>query len=130
MRIGEAADRLGVNPKTIRYYESVGLIPQPPRTAGGYRDYEETDVDRIRFVKTARRLDLTLDEIGEVLAFADRRQAPCGHVRAVVGRKVGELDDRISEMTRLRDELLEILRTAPVAIGGERVICPLIEHDR
>lgn len=128
MRIGEVADRLAVNPKTIRYYESVGLIPEPSRTESGYRDYDEKDFERIRFIKTARRLDLALDEIGEILAIADRRQTPCGHVRSVVGRKARELDDRISEMTRLRDELLEIERTVPVAIGGDQAICPLIQH--
>lgn len=69
MRIGEVADRLAVNPKTIRYYESVGLIPEPRRTESGYRDYDEEDFDRIRFIKTARRLDLALNEIREILAF-------------------------------------------------------------
>lgn len=128
MRIGEVADRLAVNPKTIRYYESVGLIPEPSRTDSGYRVYDEEDFERIRFVKTARRLDLSLDEIREVLAFADRGQTPCGHVRAVVGRKARELEDRIAEMTRLRDELLEIERTVPVFVGEEGAICPLIEH--
>jgi DNA-binding transcriptional MerR regulator len=129
MRIGEVADRLAVNPRTIRYYESVGLIPEPPRTRSGYREYDEEDFNRIQFVKTARRLDLTLDEIREILAFADRKQTPCGHVRTVVGRKARELDDRIAEMIRLRDELLKIERTVPVAIGGDEVICPLIEHN-
>jgi DNA-binding transcriptional MerR regulator len=128
MRIGEVADRLAVNPRTIRYYESVGLIPEPTRTESGYRDYDKQGLERIRFVKTARRLDLSLDEIREILAFADRRQTPCGHVRTVVGRKARELDDRIAEMTRLRDELLEIERTVPVSIGDEEAICPLIEH--
>jgi len=129
MRIGEVADRLSINPKTIRYYESVGLIPAPSRTESGYRNYGEKDFERIRFIKTARRLDLTLDEIRDILTFADRRQTPCGHVRAVVGRKARELDDRISEMVRLRKELLEIERSAPVAVGGHEIICPLIEHN-
>lgn len=130
MRIGEIAGRLAVNPRTIRYYESVGLIPEPRRTESGYRDYDEEDFERIRFIKTARRLDFALDEIREILAFADRSEAPCRHVRAVVGRKVRELDDRISEMAQLRDELLEIERDVPVLVGRQESICPLIEHDR
>ena len=81
MRIGEVAERLAVNPRTIRYYESIGLIPEPARTESDYRDYDEKDFERIRFIKTARRLDLALDEIREILAFADKSQVPCGHVR-------------------------------------------------
>lgn len=129
MRIGEIADRLAVNPRTIRYYESIGLIPEPPRTESEYRDYDENDFERIRFIKTARRLDLALDEIREILAFTDRKQTPCGHVREVVGRKARELEDRISEMARLRDELLKIERTVSVSVGDQEGICPLIEHD-
>lgn len=128
MRIGEVADRIGVNPKTIRYYESVGLIPEPPRTRSGYRDYREQDFQRIRFIKTARRLDLSIDEIREILAFADRRQTPCGHVREVLARKARELDERIAEMTQLRDELREIERSVPVSVGSNESLCPLIEH--
>lgn len=128
MRIGEVADRLAVNPKTIRYYESMGVIPEPARTASGYRDYAEEDVRRIQFVKAARRLDLSLDEIREILAVADRRQKPCGHVQAVARRKVRELDERIAEMIRLRDELREIERTAPAASREEYAVCPVIEH--
>lgn len=128
MRIGEVADRIAVNPKTIRYYESVGLIPEPSRTESGYRDYEEQDFERIRFIKTARRLDLSLDQIREILSFADRSQTPCGHVREVLGRKVRELDERIDEMRRLRDELLEMEARVPVPLGKSESLCPLIEH--
>ncbi len=129
MRIGEVAERLAVNPRTIRYYESIGLIPEPARTESDYRDYDEKDFERIRFIKTARRLDLALDEIREILAFADKSQVPCGHVREVVRRKARELDDRISDMARLRDELLAIERAVPASVGNHDSICPLIEHD-
>jgi DNA-binding transcriptional MerR regulator len=129
MRIGEVADRLAINPRTIRYYEAVGLVPEPSRTHSGYRDYGEGDLRRIRFIKTARRLDLSIDEIREILAFTDRDQMPCGHVREVVRRKTEELEDRIAEMIQLRDELTEIERSVPVAIGaGDTAFCPLIEH--
>lgn len=130
MRIGEAADRIAVNPKSIRYYESIGLIPEPPRTEAGDRDYQEEDVERIRFIKTARRLDLSLDQIREILAFTDTETAPCGHVRDLVGRKARELDQRIAEMIRLRDELLEIEKTTPEPIGAGDSLCPLIAHHR
>ena len=128
MRIGEVAENLAINPKTIRYYESVGLLPEPRRTQSGYRDYEEDDFRRIRFIKTARRLDFSIDEIREILAFTDRSQTPCGHVRAVVRRKTEELDERIAEMIQLRDELEEIERSVPTSIGTGDTLCPLIEH--
>lgn len=129
MRIGEVADRLAINPRTIRYYEAAGLVPEPSRTQSGYRDYGEVDLRRIRFIKTARRLDLSIEDIREILAFTDRSQVPCGYVREVVRRKTEELDDRIAEMIQLRDELTEIERTVPVTIGpGDAALCPLIEH--
>ncbi|MEX2424158.1 MAG: heavy metal-responsive transcriptional regulator, partial [Acidimicrobiia bacterium] len=128
MRIGEVAHRIAVSPKTIRYYESIGLIPEPERTESGYRDYREEDFERIRFVKTARRLDLSIDEIREVLAFTDREQAPCGHVRDVLTRKARELNERITEMIQLRDELLDIQRSVPDSLGNSHSLCPLIQH--
>ena len=72
MRIGELAGRLGVNPKTIRYYESIGLLPDPGRTPSGYRVYDEDAVDRLRFIRTAQRLGVTLDEVKEILGFRER----------------------------------------------------------
>lgn len=128
MRIGEVADRIAVSPKTIRYYESIGLIPEPRRTESGYRDYREEDFERIRFIKTARRLDLSIDEIREILAFTEQKQAPCGHVRDVLARKARELNERITEMIQLRDELLEIENSVPVSVGNSDSLCPLIEH--
>jgi DNA-binding transcriptional MerR regulator len=128
MRIGEVAENLAVNPRTIRYYESIGLIPEPRRTQSGYRDYEADDFRRLRFIKTARRLDFTIDEIREILAFTDASQVPCGHVRDVVSRKADELDDRITEMLQLRDELREIERSVPISIETGGTLCPLLEH--
>ncbi|MPZ70595.1 MAG: MerR family transcriptional regulator [Actinobacteria bacterium] len=64
-RIGESAERVGVNPKTIRFYESIGVIPEPPRTPAGYRDYEEEHVERLQFIRAAQRLGLRLEDIAE-----------------------------------------------------------------
>jgi len=121
------AERLAVNPKTIRYYESIGLIPEPARTKSAYRDYREEDYKRIRFIKTARRLDLSIDEIREILALTDRKQAPCGHIREVLALKARELNERITEMIQLRDELLDIEKSVPVSLGNSDSLCPLTE---
>ncbi len=80
MRIGELADRVGVNTKTIRYYESIGLMPEADRSPGGYRIYDETDRKRLLFIRTARRFGLSLDEIAEILAFRERGKPPCRYV--------------------------------------------------
>jgi len=88
MRIGELAGELGLNPRTIRYYEGIGLLPQPDRTGGNYRAYGREDWERLQFIKAAQRLGLTLDEIREVLAFAERGEPPCGFVRERLRREV------------------------------------------
>jgi DNA-binding transcriptional MerR regulator len=77
VRIGEIANRVGVNTTTIRFYESIGVLPEPPRTSSGYRDYDDEHVERLRFIKTAQRLGLKLEDIAEILAFRDRGDRPC-----------------------------------------------------
>ena len=130
MRIGELAERLGVTTKSIRFYESTGLMPEPARTPSGYRDYGEADVERLTFIKTAQRLGLTLDEISEIIAFRDRGQQPCGYVTDLLHRQVADLDRRIGEMQQLREEL-EALESRAVAGGdGSGRYCGVIEHLR
>lgn len=130
MRIGELADQLGLNPRTVRYYESIGLLPEPDRTPSGYRDYDERTGELLTFIKTAQRLGMTLDEIREILALRDRGEQPCGYVRQVIRRQVNEIDERIAELRQLRRELVtldEIADRLPDPGPGQ---CPLIEHVR
>jgi len=75
-RIGELAAELGLNPKTIRYYEDIGLMPEPPRTAAGYRLYGEVDRERLEFILKARAIGLTLEEIHQILALRSQGQPP------------------------------------------------------
>lgn len=131
MRIGQLAERLDVNPKTIRFYESIGLIPEPERTPAGYRIYEEHDAERIEFIKIAQRLGLTLDDIREVMAFRERGERPCEYVVETVRKEVDDLERRIKEMRRLRRELLDLLRGAEQLSGDfDEKYCPLISHRR
>lgn len=108
MRIGEVAERVGINPKTIRYYEGIGLLPDPERLASGYREYNDDDVDRLGFIRTAQRLGLTLAEISEILAFREREERPCEYVLGVLDRQVADLDRRMAEMAQLRRELIAL----------------------
>ena len=130
MRIGELAERLGVTTKAIRFYESIGLVPDPPRTPAGYRIYDEADAERLTFVKTAQRLGLRLDEIKEIIAFRDRGERPCAYVAAVLQRQVEELDGRIREMRLLRDELNDLQARAALGDDGKSSYCAVIEHGQ
>lgn len=131
MRIGELAARVGVNPKTVRYYESIGVLPEPTRTASGYRDYDESFVNRLTFIRTAQRLGITLDEVKEILTFGQRGEAPCGYVRQVLDTQLSSIDRRIAELRAMRARLAELVAEAdslPPASPG--VTCRLIEHVR
>lgn len=130
MRIGELAGELGLNPKTIRYYESIGLLPEPARTSSGYRDYDDRATDLMRFIRSAQRLGITLDEIREILAFRERGEQPCDYVRQVLSRQVDEIDERIADLRQLRKELVmldAIADSLPSPRGGQ---CRLIDHAR
>jgi len=130
MRIGELADQLGLNPKTIRYYESIGLLPQPERTPSGYRDYDGRAGELLTFIKTAQRLGISLDEIREILALRERGEQPCGYVRGVLRRQVDEIDERIAELRQLRKELVTLDQLADELPDPGPGRCRLIEHAR
>jgi MerR family copper efflux transcriptional regulator len=78
MQIGEVAERVGLSLRTIRYYEEVGLVPPSSRTAGGFRLYAETDVDRLRLITRMKPLGYTVEEMGQVLGLLDALEAPGG----------------------------------------------------
>lgn len=130
MRIGELADRLGVNPKTIRYYEDIGLLAAPARTPSGYRTYADETVERVTFIKTAQRLGISLDEIREILALRDRGEPPCGYVRDVLRRQVADINLRMAELRALRDELVALDGIADRLPQAEAGRCRIIEHTR
>jgi DNA-binding transcriptional MerR regulator len=128
VRIGELADQLGMTTKGIRFYESTRLLPEPARDTSGYRSYCDEDAERLRFIKTAQRLGLSLDEIKEIIAFRDRGERPCAYVVGVLHRQVADLDERIREMRRLRGELKNLERNAAALDRDDAVYCGLIEH--
>lgn len=103
--IGELARRAGLNAKTVRYYESIGLLGEPVRTGAGYRTYADEDLERLRFIQSAKLLGLTLTEIKDVLETWASGTAPCSKVAQLLDDKLVELDRRIEQMTIFRDEL-------------------------
>ncbi|MFN2505250.1 MAG: heavy metal-responsive transcriptional regulator [Acidimicrobiales bacterium] len=130
MRIGELGDRVGINPKTIRYYESIGLLPAPERQPSGYRDYTADDVERLRFVRTAQRLNLSLSEIAEILRFRERDERPCEYVLDVLDRQVADIDRKMAEMAELRRELISLKAKADQLPRDEGCYCAVIEHSQ
>jgi MerR family copper efflux transcriptional regulator len=132
VRIGELAHLVGVPPKTIRYYEAIGILPPPPRTRSGYRDYGPEAVSRLAFVRAAQSIGLSLGEIREVLAFRDRGEAPCLHVAALIERHARELAERIAALERMRRDLERLARRARAlrpAPPREGEVCHLIQGE-
>jgi len=106
MRIGEAAARAGVTAKTVRFWEDQHLLPSPARTPAGYRDYGPAIVERLAFIRHAQAAGLTLDAIRQVLDIRDGGQPPCVHVTGLIAQRLGEVDARLAELTRTRDQLV------------------------
>ncbi len=132
-QIGSVARELGINPKTIRYYEDIGLIPQAQRTETGYRIYSQSDIDRIAFILRARELDFSLDDIGEILALRERGEAPCLYVTELVQRQLAVIDAKITALNQLRQELSDIQRQAQIIpldlIVDKECVCHLIQNQ-
>ena len=99
MLIGEVAHRSGVPPKTLRYYEDIGLLPAPARTVSGYRDFDGTVIDRLRFIRSAQAIGLSLGEIRGIVALRDDGQAPCGHVLELLRTRSLEIGRTIAELS-------------------------------
>ncbi len=130
MRIGELAGRTGVDAQTIRYYERIGLLPEPERTESRYRVYGDGDEARLRFVKSARELGMTLAEVREILALRERAECPCGYVAGTLARHAEDIRRRIVELTRFEREIEGLLgrtREQPVGTSGEPGYCRIIE---
>lgn len=112
MRIGELAESLGVTTKSIRYYESIGLLDEPERTAAGHRSYGPQAAERVAFVKQAQSSGLSLAEIGSILEIKDRGGQSCEHTRHLLRVHLDDLDRKIAELHRARGELVEMYERA------------------
>ncbi len=127
MRIGELAKRLGLNPKTLRYWEEVGLLPSVPRNISGYRDYSEEHLQICEFILKAKRLGFTLEEVKEILSLKFSGERPCGCVREKIKKKLEDIENLIDELERkkeLLENMLEEERAEPA------LFCPIIESIR
>lgn len=134
LRIGALAAEFGLNPKTIRFYEEIGLLPEPARSATGYRLYGAADRERLHFIIKAKRVGFTLEEIAGVFALQGHGKQPCGHVMELLDEKVRATDAQLHALLDYRERLLQV-RTAATATamavrGHENAcVCGIIEHQ-
>jgi MerR family copper efflux transcriptional regulator len=124
MTIGQAAQRSGVPPKTIRYYESVGLVGPAARGENNYRGYGETEVDTLRFINRARALGFSLKEIEALLALYRDRRRPSREVKRLALRHIDDLDRKIAELRAIKKALMHL---AEKCRGDERPDCPILD---
>ncbi|MGI8426241.1 MAG: MerR family DNA-binding protein [Actinomycetota bacterium] len=111
--ISKLAGELGVRTDTIRYYERIGLLPEPVRTPSNYRLYDEGAAERLRFIKSGQRLGLRLDEIRELLDIRDDGLCPCGHTSVLIRNRIAAVDEELTRLSELRSELGQMIERWP-----------------
>lgn len=115
LRVSELAAAVGVAADTVRYYERAGLLPAPARTPSGYRSFDETALDRIRFIQGAQRLGLRLSDIRDLLTIRDTGQCPCEPAEQLLRRRLAELDAQMARLARLRTDMTTMLAALPAS---------------
>ncbi len=122
--IGAASRRSGVNIETIRFYERSALLKSPPRTAGGHRVYDTDGVKRLNFVRRARELGFTLDQIRDLLALADEAETSCAQVAAVANDQLDAVRGRLADLARMETVLAAMIERCA---SGTVPACPILE---
>ena len=124
MQIGQLAKRTHVPIDTIRYYESHGILPAPARRNSGYRSYGDADVARLHFVRRAKALGFTLIEIRELLTLSSHREDDMAGMKAAAIEKLADVEDKLTELTRIRDGLKALVASCPG--HGTLEQCPIL----
>jgi MerR family transcriptional regulator, copper efflux regulator len=110
MQIGAMGKKAGVSVQTIRFYERQGLLPKPPRKESGYRLYRDTDLKRLVYVRQAKALRFSLDEIRRILRMRDRGQCPCASVLRLAEQHLETIEHQLGQLSTFRDELRRAIR--------------------
>lgn len=129
MNIGTVAERSGVSPKTIRYYESIGLISPADRRPNGYRTYSPVDMRTLNFIKRARSLGFSVEEVRDLLGLWRDRTRTSAAVKALAARNLEALDRKIEELKSMRRTIADLIKRCR---GDARPDCPILddlEHD-
>ena len=122
--IGVLSEQTGVNIETIRYYEREGLLPHPPRTAGGHRSFSEDHLKRLTFIRRCRELGFSMREVRDLLALVDGGSYTCGEVRALTMDHAKSVQQKIADLRRIEKALVDISSRCE---GGEIPECPIID---
>ena len=125
VNIGEAARRSGVSAKMVRHYEGLGLLAKVARTDGGYRQYAEADIHTLRFVKRARDLGFSMEEIAQLVGLWQNRRRTSASVRRIAQKHAEDLEQRIAAMQEMRKTLRHLIHCCH---GDERPECPILEE--
>jgi MerR family mercuric resistance operon transcriptional regulator len=124
LTIGKLATCAGVNLETVRYYERIGIMPAPDRTKGGHRDYTGAHVQKLAFIRRARELGFSIEDIRALIELAEPSPRSCGEVRMIAENHLADVDAKISDLVRLQS----VLREAVARCGdGATPLCPVIE---
>ena len=124
MNIGAAADETGVSAKTIRYYESIGLIPPARRAENGYRDYTGFDIEILKFIQRARKLGFTVKDVSGLLALWHDKKRTSASVKALALSHIAEVEQRIVDLQSIRNTLIDLTDRCH---GDDRPDCPILE---
>ncbi len=124
MNIGEVAAETGITSKSIRYYESIGLIPEAHRTGGGYRQYSDKDVQTLHFIRRARNLGFTVGEVEELLSLYRDRNRASADVREIAIKHITDLDKKVGELEGMRATLTHLVEKCH---GDDRPDCPILD---
>lgn len=123
IQIGTLAKRTGTNIETIRFYEKIGILAEPPRTESGRRLYDERQVERLSFIRRTRALGFSLDEVRALLALADSRDVDCSEVRDMATRHLDEVTAKIADLRAMQSALAGLIAQCD---AGDQSGCPMI----
>lgn len=130
MNVSQLARRAGTTADTVRHYTELGLLRPERNPANGYREYSKTDLSRLNFSLQARSLGFTLQDISALIAESDAGQSPCQHTRSLIEQRLGEVEARIAELTRLSERMRSAMTqwaSTPDCAPGNGTVCGLIQ---
>ncbi|HEC24800.1 MAG TPA: MerR family transcriptional regulator [bacterium] len=123
--IGGLSKKFNINPKTIRFYESIGILPEPAREENGYRIYGDKTLERINFIIKAKSQGFRLNEIKEIINIYNEGKRPCAYTKKLIKNKINEIELKISGLKELNAKLKKCLKEKTADSGSS--ICPMIE---
>ncbi len=124
LSIGKVGEATATKVETIRYYERIGLLPKPARTGGNYRSYASEHVDRLAFIRRARELGFSIEDVRELLDLAGHRESPCAGIDQITRRHLATIKGKIETLKRLRRELRDTLASCD---GGRVAECRIVQ---